>query len=279
MIWAGNHHPPACDTYRRNHVSATVTCQDLQQFDWRNLPEHDVLLAAPSCQPHSEASQPGRRAYHDPMRTLPLAVVGAVEVARPKAWVVENVPQFVEWELYGLWVNMFERLGYRVTAGVVRASKLGVPQRRDRLFVCGSLKRPVNLDVPDAVEPPFSPCIQWSEGDWRPIKSCRGENARVRLETASRRFGGQALVQHVTGHGGVSPSEPIRTVTTKDQWCVVKGARYRPFTLREYARAMDFPDTFSWDPSFPRTEVVRGLGNGVCRRVGKFIVQRVLDAA
>lgn|GEM_PF-3235013 len=87
------------------------------------------------------------------------------------------------------------------------------------------------------------------------------------------------LTQHVTGHSGVALTEPIRTITTaSSHWNLVDGDRYRPLTGRELARAMGFPDTYTWDDDLTVEEVTRGLGNSVCPPVGREVVSAVVEA-
>ena len=74
------------------------------------------------------------------------------------------------------------------------------------------------------------------------------------------------------------PRRPIRTITTKDQWVVLDGDLYRPLTEREYARAMSFPDSYTWGPA-RRRDVVQGLGNAVPPVLAEKVVRALLEAA
>jgi DNA (cytosine-5)-methyltransferase 1 len=278
IVWAGNHWKLACDVYAANHNGITPVCQDLRQADWSSLPDHELLLAAPACQGHSSASRPRRRRYHDAMRATAWAVVDCAEVTMPRAFVVENVTDFRTWKLYPLWLEALRALGYAVSENIVRASYLGVPQRRDRLFVVGTRKRrPIRIEIPEVEEPAFGPCIDWDAPGWRPITEAK-PGARVRIDAARARWK-RSLVQHVTGHRGISLDEPIRTITAKDQWIVVDGRRYRPLTPRELARGMGFPEEYSWPEGLPRWATIRGFGNAVCPPVGTEVVTQVAEAA
>ena len=79
------------------------------------------------------------------------------------------------------------------------------------------------------------------------------------------------LTQHVTNHPGVSLEEPIRTITTKEQWALVRGDQYRPLTPRELARGMGFSDSFEL-PDVSRVDQVRGLGNAVPPPLGAAVL-------
>lgn len=277
VVWAANHWQTAVDVHAANHPEVEHVCQDLRQADWTKLPRFDLLLAAPACQGHSQASQPRRRLFHDAMRATAWAVVDCADVTEPRAIVVENVLDLRRWRLYPEWRAALERIGYRLTEHVAMAADHGVPQLRERLFILAHRRKQIAPPLYLARRPAFGPCIEWSAGEWRPIASA-APGARPRI-AAGRRHGQRYLVQHTTGHRGVSLDEPIRTITTKDQWIVVDGDRYRPLTLREYARGMSFDDSYSWPATLPRSVVVKGLGNAVPPLVARDIVQHVAEAA
>ena len=52
VVYAANHWPLAVEWHAANHPGTDHACQDLQQADFTALPDHDVLLASPSCQGH-----------------------------------------------------------------------------------------------------------------------------------------------------------------------------------------------------------------------------------
>jgi DNA (cytosine-5)-methyltransferase 1 len=278
VVWAADHWPFAVETHALNHPETAHECQDLRQADWTRLPAYDLLLASPACQGHSQASQPKRRTYHDAMRATAWAVVDCADVTEPHAIVVENVPDFRRWRLFPEWRAALVRLGYTLTELDVRASHHGVPQRRDRLFIVGT-KSGAAPYLPRAMsEPAFGPCVDWTDGAWRPIERA-SVGARERIARAQRNHGPRCLVQHVTGHPGVPLDEPIRTVTTKDQWAVVDGGRYRPLTVRETARAMGFPADYRFPDGAGRRDRVLALGNAVPPPVARDVVAATMEAA
>lgn len=276
VVWAANHWPLAVQTHTANHPHVEHACQDLRQADWTKLPRFDLLLASPACQGHSRASQPRRGPHHDAVRASAWAVVECADVTEPRAIIVENVVDFARWRLYPEWRAALSRLGYRLTEMRVCAADHGVPQLRERLFVVGIRGRALPLSMRPTARPAFAPCIEPNASGWRPVASA-APGARVRIE-AGRRLGRRYLVQHTTGHRGVPLDEPIRTITTKDQWILVDGESYRPLTVREYARAMGFADSYRL-PDAPRADVVRGLGGAVCPPVARDVVRAVAEAA
>lgn len=277
--WAANHWPLAVEAHSQNHPLVEHVCQDLRQADWTALPAFDLLLASPACQGHSTASQPRRRARHDAMRATAWAVVDCIEVCRPRAAIVENVLAFRRWALFGLWIEALRRLGYSVSECVAHASRHGVPQRRARLFVVALRGRARGVDLRSSDdEPAFGPCVEWGSGEWRPVASAL-PGARRRIHVARARLGSRCLVQHTTDHRGTPLDEPIRTITTQDQWAVIDGDRYRPLTVRETARAMGFPDHYRWPASAGRRDQIRGLGNAVPPPLARDVIGAVMRAA
>jgi DNA (cytosine-5)-methyltransferase 1 len=285
VVWAGNHWKLAVEAHAANHPNTLHVCQDLQQTDWSLLPAYDLLLASPACQGHSQAAQPVRKAQglvrkqHDDLRATAWAVISCVDATRPKAVVVENVVDFTRWELFDLWLACFSKLGYQVEQKVALATDHGVPQRRKRVVIVATLGQLPDLtfDRP-AVEPAFGPCVQWAEGRWRRVADAPA-GAQQRMRRAVRNHGSRVISQHVTGHPGVPLDQAVRTITTKDQWVVVNGDVYRPFTTREYARAMGFCDTYRWPDGATRTDCIRGLGNAVPPPMAEAFVHRIMDAA
>ena len=279
VVWAANHWPLAVEAHALNHPRTAHACQDLRQADWTALPRYDLLLAAPACQGHSQASQPGRRPHHDADRATAWAVVDCAEVTRPRALVVENVPQFMRWQLFPVWRLALETLGYHLQVLKLDAARHGVPQRRTRLFIVGT-RKPVRLALPRArAELPIGPCLDWDDGEWLKVAAAPPA-VRARIATGRARLGCRRfLSQHTTDHQGVPLDEPIRTITTKNQWNVVDGDRYRGLTKREHARAMGFPDSFTWPARATLKEVVRGLGNAVPPPLGRDVVGAVMEVA
>lgn len=265
VVYAANHWPLAVEAHAANHPGAHHECQDLRQADFRALPDIDLLLAAPACQGHSRASQSKRRAYHDALRSTAWAVIDCCDLKEPRVVLVENVPEFLGWRLYPAWKLALESMGYAVSENILLASRLGVPQRRRRLFVVATRSRaPLVLRLDEAEdEPPFGPCIDWHLGSWRPVAS-KSAAVQARVARGRERLGYQFLTQHVTNHPGVGLDEPIRTITTKDQWAVVDGDRMRPLTARENLRGMGFPESYRVPARATRKDMIRGVGNAVC---------------
>ena len=73
---------------------------------------------------------------------------------------------------------------------------------------------------------------------------------------------------------GVPLDQPIRTITTKDQWALVDGDRYRRLSIRENTLAMGFPPDYGWPDGATRKDIIKGLGNAVPPPVARTLIER-----
>lgn len=281
VLWAANHWQLAVDAHAVNLPETIHACQDLNQANFYAVPDFDLLWASPACQGHSQASQPKRRVFHDALRSTAWAVVAACDAKMPAHFVVENVADFKRWRLYDAWERALSDLGYALESHTITASHHGVPQRRKRLFVIGTRGRaPMGLEFERGHEPACAPILESAEGipltSWKATAAAT-PSIQKRLAKGRGNHGERFLMQLVTGHPGVPLHEPLRTVTTKDQWRLVDGDRYRPLTPREIARAMGFPDSYRL-PDASKADVIKGLGNAVCPPVAETITRAILAA-
>lgn len=279
VLWAANHWQQSVDVHRANHPDVEHACQDLQQYNWRRCPDHDLLLASPACQGHSEAGQPGRgrpgveeRQQLD--RNTAWAVVACAETKRPRTILVENVRPFQRWALLPAWISALELLGYCVCQHLFDAADWGVPQNRVRVVISARLGEPLELVSPGLEHRGFGECIDWHAGEWKPLKSKSwGVQSRVKAGRA-RGLGTRFLTHYVTGHKGRALSRPIGCITTKDQWAVVKGGKIRMLSLTEARRAQDFEDDYHLPDT--RNVCIRMLGNAIPVRFARGLVEQAV---
>lgn len=106
----------------------------------------DLVAGGPPCQPFSQAGKSkirhlvkeGTRQQNDQRRELWQAFVAVVEKIRPKAVVVENVPDMALGDdaiVLRQLVSALEDLNYDVHTRIVAAWQYGIPQFRQRLFL------------------------------------------------------------------------------------------------------------------------------------------------
>lgn len=281
VVWAANHWPLAVQYHTVNHPDALHICQDLHQADWRQVPAHDLLLASPCCQGHSKArGKANGNPQHDASRSTAWAVVSALEYHLPAASVIENVPEFLEWQLYPAWASAMQALGYSLAPHVVDAADHGVPQNRVRMFLVATRsKHPLHLKLEQREHAPATDFIDFTAGRWSEINRPGRAQATLERVANGRKCHGQRFLTAYYGNerGGRSLHRPIGTITTRDRWAIVDGDRMRMLSAQECRAAMGFPPDYRL-PSAHR-EAVHLLGNAVCPPVARDVIRAVMNQA
>ena len=132
-------------TFRANHRNGETLCADLMRLNPADVSEKignqevDLIIGGPPCQGFSVA---GKRIIDDDRNKLYKSFVKMVGYFKPKAFVLENVPNIltigdgiIKREI----IADFEALGYKVVNKVLLASDYGVPQNRRRAIFVGLL--------------------------------------------------------------------------------------------------------------------------------------------
>ncbi len=120
----------------------------LQSLEVWGIQDVDLLAGGVPCQPFSRAGRPriadlverGVRGAHDPRAELWESFVSVARALRPKALLVENVPDLPRWNDGAVLIGFYEslrELGYTVEARILDGFRFGVPQHRQRLILLG----------------------------------------------------------------------------------------------------------------------------------------------
>jgi len=281
VVWAANHWPLAVKWHAANHPGADHVCQDLHQADWASVPAHDIMLASPCCQGHSKArGKASGNPQHDASRSTAWAVVSAAEYHRPAFIVVENVPEFLQWQLYRPWALAMQALGYSAAPHVVDAADHGAPQHRVRLFiVLTQSSAPISLRLEKRPHIPASRFIDLSAGTWAAIDKPGRAKATLERVAAGRAAHGRQFLTSYYGNTrtGRSLDRPIGTITTRDRWAVIDGDRMRMLSKQECRAAMGFPADYLLPDN--HREAIHLLGNAVCPPVAADLIESLRKAA
>lgn len=146
----------AIETFKYNFKNAKAICYDLADMneevilsEFGSLKNIDVIIGGPPCQGFSAANR-YKSEEDDPRNKLFFEFVKFVDLAKPKAVVIENVRGIItsnngyaKKRIY----EIFESRGYKVVHKILDASEFGVPQKRLRNFFVMTKK--INFDFED----------------------------------------------------------------------------------------------------------------------------------
>lgn len=138
----------ASASHADNVRSRRVLKGDVLDFEPLDLPvdstKLDLILGGPPCTPFSKAGMwlEWKREGRDPHADLVSVFGRYVELLRPRAFILENVPGLASprspyRQAYELVLRRLTGAGYLLDAAVLNAAHFGVPQARQRLFLVG----------------------------------------------------------------------------------------------------------------------------------------------
>lgn len=138
----------AAKTYRANHEQHGVALfeKDIRLLETDNIrkllgskPLH-LLAGCPPCQGFSSLRRKNKkRSKRDPRNSLILEYLRFVQELDPITIMLENVPGIENYSLFKSVYSSLAKLGYSLKYKIVDVAKYGVPQRRKRLVMMGSL--------------------------------------------------------------------------------------------------------------------------------------------
>lgn len=267
----------------------------------------DLLVACPPCQGYSTQ---GKQNPRDPRNFLFEHVLRLAAALRPKAVVVENVPgmastadgTFLSQLLSGL-----QGLGFETEVWKLTASRFGVPQDRQRLFIVaasdvvspprGRGRSPTTWEaIADLPETTFRPAARRAvligyrrasisgyasqlRGRQKGVTGVeKSRHARRLVRRISHLRWGE--IDPLTKHRRLHPFRPASTLTagtrTRTACRPIHPYRNRTLTVREAARLASFPDWYEFHPVI--SEAWNEIGNAVPPLMAQAVFQRVRSA-
>lgn len=130
LVWVSDIDKGACALLAHRHPDIP-NLGDLKQIDWREVEPVDVLTAGYPCQPFSVAGK--QKGVEDERHIWPWIIEG-IRILRPGLVVLENVAGHLRLG-FGEVLGSLAEAGYDARWCCVRASDVGAPHRRERLFV------------------------------------------------------------------------------------------------------------------------------------------------
>lgn len=157
VIWANEFIPEARETYKANHPKTILDGRDIRKIDPKEVlktigmvpGEIDLLDGSPPCCAFSTAGARERgwgktHKYSDSAQAniedLFFEYIRFIHEIKPKVFVAENVSGLVKGTAIGYFkmiIRAMKAEGYNVSARLLNAAYLGVPQKRERLIFIG----------------------------------------------------------------------------------------------------------------------------------------------
>ena len=134
-LLAVDHWSDAITTYKQNFPTHLAIQEDVSLLNEYRLRElvgisPDWVVGGPPCQGFSTV---GRRERDDPRNRLVHEFARIVEVLQPQGVLIENVVGLRDMNFVESVCELFQDIGYGVTALVLKAADYGVPQLRHRI--------------------------------------------------------------------------------------------------------------------------------------------------
>ena len=151
--------PKIAQTYKVNHPEVNVIVDDIANVDalgFLSQGDADIIIGGPPCQGFSMAGARIRHGFiDDPRNYLFKHYFNIVKAVRPRVFVMENVKGMktmqggrIFEEILRLFSDPEETDGcpYNLFYKVIKASDFGVPQKRERLIIIGTIIPDVPFD-------------------------------------------------------------------------------------------------------------------------------------
>jgi len=143
----------AIDLYKNNFNNEHVH-GDITKIKSDEIPDFDFLLGGFPCQAFSTAGK--QNGFNDTRGTLFFEVARILKDKKPKGFLLENVEGLVSHDKKNknepigntlkTILNTLEELNYKVSWSVLNSNEFGVPQKRKRVYICGTLNEKPNLE-------------------------------------------------------------------------------------------------------------------------------------
>lgn len=273
--------------------------EETLQANWFGS-DPDLMIGGPPCTAFSHAGfwLDYKRDGKDPAANLLKDYSSAVEIFRPRALVMENVPGLTfrnHREHLNKFLDQLQKLGYRTSHALLRASDFSVAQARRRLFVVGVRGGAKQVDLESWPEFPER-TSRWAfdglgdsasaEADEVPkgkyTELLEGVPPGKNYLVYTKKRG--AKRPHFKYRGrywsfllkldpdAVSPTIPAQRVT----WNGPFHWDSRHLRIRELARLQSFPDSYKFSSDVQAAR--RHIGNAVPVLMGAAVVWRTLQA-
>lgn len=278
-----------CKTYENNFGDYPLS--DITKVDEKEIPKHDILCAGFPCQAFSISGK--QRGFDDTRGTLFREVVRIAKYHRPELLLLENVKNLEKHDngkTFRVIKENIENIGYNMYSKVINASKYGVPQSRERIYmVCirndldnknYKFPKPINIEkcvndilINNGDEKKYVINKPYLLNDnYKQVNMFKTYDKPVRIGTVNK--GGQ-------GDRIYDPMGQAITLSAEGGGTGSKTGLYyinnevRKLHPRECARLMGYPENYILDESVNQAQ--KQFGNSVVVDVLQYVVKSIID--
>jgi DNA (cytosine-5)-methyltransferase 1 len=293
--------------YRLNHPDTKVfegDIRDVETDDIRKLlngePLH-LLAGCPPCQGFSTMRRLNKkRSKRDPRNNLVLEYLRFVEELKPLTIMMENVPGLVNYTLFKRVFAEFQRLGYKPKLQPVRIQEYGVPQRRRRLVLVGSLLGDLDIAKPTGERVTVREMIGHLEATSRTkdpvhrIVKVHTREVMKRIKATPKNGGSRADVPEFQLACHKDEKVGFRDVYGRMRWddysptitggCLnpskgrfIHPEKNRAITAREAALLQTFPRAYKFPADISKTSIALMIGNALPPKFSQIQSANVID--
>lgn len=275
-VFSSEWDPDAAKTYEANFGEKPFG--DITKISPEEIPDFDILLGGFPCQPFSIiGDKEGFK--HETQGTLFFNIEKILKVKKPKAFMLENVRNLIAHDkgrTFNIIIKHLKKAGYEVYYKVLNALDYGVPQKRERIIICGfrahtefqfPLPLPYNVEIKDILEPDTEISKKLYVKD--SIRESR--NSRMKDKNFPKPF-----ISHENVAGTITPhsfSCALRAGASAN-YLLINNER-RP-SARELLRIQGFPDTFKI--VVPYGKIRHQTGNSVAVPMIKAVARQMILA-
>lgn len=140
ILFANEIDKTAAETFSKNHPNTEMVVDDINNiYDiLKKYTGTDLVFGGPPCQGFSVV---GKMDPSDTRSQLIFSFLDAVEIIKPKAFIMENVKALAfisKWKpVREQYISRAKELGYNCIPFILNAAEYGTPQKRERVFFVG----------------------------------------------------------------------------------------------------------------------------------------------
>lgn len=280
---------PYCRRVLAKHFPEAIRFEDVRTVGRHNLPYADIISGGFPCQDISNA---GKRAGIDGERSgLWSEYARIIRELRPRYVVVENVAALLGRGMERV-LGDLAACGYNAEWQSIRASDVGAPHRRERIWIVAYPergRRRQSTGIADSAQESFRK-EEWPESAFV-FRSSRETTLPHANASGFRRSNTANEIDGPTVHRGWDarnvPGAVGTAVSDDDGERFAQLQRERP-TTRTSGSTIPYADPW-WkiEPNVDRVadgipdvvDRLRGLGNAIVPQIGEWIGRRIIDAA